>query len=90
MLYGSTLTRIVPYFPDLFMPIVVGGFGIGMIAVILPLCAVAEVGPREIGPVSSITLMVYNLGGPSCWSSSRPCRPRAPCTSAGPRGRSRI
>ena len=31
---------------------------------ILPLCAVAEVGPREIGPVSSITLMVQNLGGP--------------------------
>ena len=31
---------------------------------ILPLCAVAEVGPREIGPVSAITLMVQNLGGP--------------------------
>ncbi len=64
MLYGSTLTRDIPYFPDLFAPVVVGGFGIGMIAVILPLCAVAGVGPREIGPVSSITLMVYNLGGP--------------------------
>jgi EmrB/QacA subfamily drug resistance transporter len=64
MLYGSTLTRHIPYFPDLFMPIVVGGFGIGMIAVILPLCAVAEVGPLEIGPVSAITLMVQNLGGP--------------------------
>jgi EmrB/QacA subfamily drug resistance transporter len=64
MLYGSTLTRHIPYFPDLFMPIVVGGFGIGMIAVILPLCAVAEVGPQEIGPVSAITLMVQNLGGP--------------------------
>jgi hypothetical protein len=64
MLYGSTLTRHIPYFPDLFMAIVVGGFGIGMIAVILPLCAVAEVGPKEIGPVSAITLMVQNLGGP--------------------------
>ena len=64
MLYGSTLTRDIPYFPDLFGPIVVGGFGIGAIAVILPLCAVAEVGPKEIGPVSAITLMVYNLGGP--------------------------
>ena len=31
---------------------------------ILPLCAVADVGPREIGPVSAITLMVQNLGGP--------------------------
>jgi len=64
MLYGSTLDRGIPYFPDLFAPIVIGGFGIGCIAVILPLCAVAEVGPREIGPVSAITLMVQNLGGP--------------------------
>jgi EmrB/QacA subfamily drug resistance transporter len=64
MLYGSTLNRSIPYFPDLVVPIMVGGFGIGVISVILPLCAVAEVGPREIGPVSSITLMVQNLGGP--------------------------
>lgn len=64
MLYGSTLDRNIPYFPDLFAPIVVGGFGIGAIAVILPLCAIAGVGPGEIGPVSSITLMVQNLGGP--------------------------
>lgn len=64
MLYGSTLDRSIPYFPDLFVPIVVGGAGIGLISVILPLCAVANVGPREIGPVSSITLMVFNLGGP--------------------------
>jgi len=64
MLYGSTLDRGIPYFPDLFAPIVIGGFGIGCIAVILPLCAVAEVGPREIGPVSAITLMVQNLDGP--------------------------
>ena len=64
MLYGSTLHRHIPYFPDLFVPIVVGGVGIGLISVILPLCAVANVGPREIGPVSSITLMVFNLGGP--------------------------
>jgi MFS family permease len=64
MLYGSTLNRAIHYFPDLFVPIVVGGFGIGVISVILPLCAVAEVGAREIGPVSAITLMVQNLGGP--------------------------
>ncbi|MDT5013035.1 MAG: hypothetical protein QOH57_4652 [Mycobacterium sp.] len=64
MLYGYTLTRNVPYFPDLFVPFIVGGFGIGMISVILPLCAVAGVGPREIGPVASITLTVQNLGGP--------------------------
>jgi EmrB/QacA subfamily drug resistance transporter len=65
MLYGSKyVNRYIPYFPNLVLPIVVGGFGIGVISVILPLCAVAEVGPREIGPVSSITLMVQNLGGP--------------------------
>src|SRR5690242_15927489 len=58
MLYGSKyVNRYIPYFPNLVLPIVVGGFGIGVISVILPLCAVAEVGPREIGPVSSITLM---------------------------------
>jgi len=64
MLFGSTLTRTIPYFPDLLLPILIGGFGIGVISVILPLCAVAEVGPREIGPVSAVTLMVQNLGGP--------------------------
>ena len=64
MIFGSTLTRTIPYLPALSLPIGVGGFGIGVISVILPLCAVANVGPREIGPVSAITLMVQNLGGP--------------------------
>ena len=64
MLYGSTLDRSISYFPDFVVLIVVGGFGIGVISVVLPLCAVADVGPREIGPVSAIQLMVYNLGGP--------------------------
>jgi EmrB/QacA subfamily drug resistance transporter len=64
MLFGSTLTRAIPYFPDLLLPIVIGGFGIGIISVVLPLCALANIGPREIGPISAITLMVQNLGGP--------------------------
>jgi EmrB/QacA subfamily drug resistance transporter len=64
MVYGSTLDRSIAYFPAFVALIVVGGFGIGVVSVILPLCAVAEVGPREIGPVSAIQLMVYNLGGP--------------------------
>lgn len=64
MLFGSTLERDVPYVPDLVTLFMVGGFGIGVISVVLPLCAVAEVGPKEIGPVSAVTLMVYNLGGP--------------------------
>ena len=33
MLYGSTLDAGIPYFPNLVIPIVVGGFGIGMIVV---------------------------------------------------------
>src|SRR3954452_19137730 len=64
MLYGSTLNRDIPYFPNLVAPLVVGGLGIGVISVVLPLCAIAETGPQEIGPVSAITLMVQNLGGP--------------------------
>ncbi|ORV84188.1 MFS transporter [Mycolicibacterium iranicum] len=64
MLYGSTLDRSIPYFPDLFLPVVVGGVGIGVISVILPLCLLANVAPRDIGPLSSVTLMVFNLGGP--------------------------
>jgi len=64
MLFGSTLNRTIPYFPDLLLPILIGGFGIGIISVVLPLCALANVGPREIGPVSAITLMAQNLGGP--------------------------
>lgn len=47
MLYGSTLNRQIPYFPDLFVPIVVGGLGIGIISVILPLCTLANVGPAR-------------------------------------------
>jgi EmrB/QacA subfamily drug resistance transporter len=64
MLYGSTLNRGIPYFPNLVMPIVVGGIGIGMIIVPLVLSAIAGVGFDRIGPTSAITLMLQNLGGP--------------------------
>ncbi|MBV8929935.1 MAG: MFS transporter, partial [Mycobacteriaceae bacterium] len=64
MVYGSTLNRGIPYFPDLVLPIVVGGFGIGMIVVPLTVSAIAGVGLDRIGPVSAIALMLQNLGGP--------------------------
>jgi EmrB/QacA subfamily drug resistance transporter len=64
MLFGSTLNRGVGYFPDLVLPIVVGGFGIGMIVVPLTVSAIAGVGFDQIGPVSAIALMLQNLGGP--------------------------
>ncbi|MEN4479443.1 MFS transporter [Mycolicibacterium cosmeticum] len=64
MIYGSTLNAGIPYFPNLVLPITVGGFGIGMIVVPLTVSAIAGVGFDEIGPVSAIALMLQNLGGP--------------------------
>lgn len=64
MLYGSTLHAGIPYFPDLVIPITVGGIGIGAIVVPLTLSAIAGVGFDQIGPVSAIALMLQNLGGP--------------------------
>ena len=64
MLYGSTLDRDMPYFPNLVMLITFGGIGIGMIIVPLALSAIAGVGFDRIGPTSAITLMLQNLGGP--------------------------
>ena len=43
MLYGSTLHEGIPYFPNLVLPITVGGFGIGMIVVPLTVSAIAGV-----------------------------------------------
>jgi EmrB/QacA subfamily drug resistance transporter len=64
MLYGSTLHAGIPYFPNLVVPITVGGIGIGMIVVPLTLAAIAGVGFDRIGPASAIALMLQNLGGP--------------------------
>jgi hypothetical protein len=64
MLYGSTLNGDIPYFPNLVIPITVGGFGIGMIVVPLTVSAIAGVAIDEIGPVSAIALMLQSLGGP--------------------------
>ncbi len=54
MIYGSTLNAGIPYFPNLVLPITIGGFGIGMIVVPLTVSAIAGVGFDEIGPVSAI------------------------------------
>ncbi|HEU0190041.1 MAG TPA: MFS transporter [Mycobacterium sp.] len=64
MVYGSTLNAGIPYFPNLVVPIVVGGIGIGLIIVPLALAAIAGVGFDQIGPTSAIVLMLQNLGGP--------------------------
>ena len=64
MLYGSTLHRGVPYFPNLVLPLVVGAIGMGMISVPLGLSLIASVGFDRIGPASAIALMLQILGGP--------------------------
>ncbi|OBK29877.1 MFS transporter [Mycobacterium asiaticum] len=65
MIYGSLfMHRGAPYFPNLVLPIVVGGIGIGMVVVPLTLAAIAGVGFDQIGPVSAMTLMLQSLGGP--------------------------
>lgn len=64
MIYGSTLNAGIPYFPNLVLPITIGGVGIGMIVVPLTISAIAGVGFDQIGPVSAIALMLQNLGGP--------------------------
>ncbi|ODQ88275.1 MFS transporter [Mycolicibacterium holsaticum] len=64
LLYGSTLNGGVPYFPNLLVPIVLGGIGIGLINVPLTLSLVASVGFDRIGPASAVALMLQTLGGP--------------------------
>ena len=64
MLYGSTLHRGIPYFPNLVLPIVVAGIGIGVINVPLGLSLIASVGVDRIGPTSAIAVMLQSLGGP--------------------------
>ncbi|WP_373693184.1 MFS transporter [[Mycobacterium] holstebronense] len=64
MIYGSTINRNLPYFPNFVTLIVLGGLGIGVIVVPLTLSAIAGVGFDQIGPTSAIALMLQNLGGP--------------------------
>jgi EmrB/QacA subfamily drug resistance transporter len=64
MLYGSTLNRGIPYFPNLVLPLVAAGIGIGMINVPLSLSLIASVGLDRIGPASAIGVMLPRFGGP--------------------------
>jgi hypothetical protein len=64
MLYGSTLHRGVPYFPNLVVPLVVGAIGLGVINVPLGLSLIASVDFDHIGPASAIAMMLQILGGP--------------------------
>jgi Na+/melibiose symporter-like transporter len=85
---GSTLNHGVPYFPNLVLPIVIAGIGLGMINVPLGLALIASVGLEQVGPISAIATMLRSLGGPLVLGpSSRPPSRRARCTWAAPMGR---
>jgi EmrB/QacA subfamily drug resistance transporter len=60
---GSTLHRGVPYFPNLVLPIVLGGIGLGLIGLPLSLSLIASVGADRIGPASAVSVMLRSLGG---------------------------
>lgn len=64
MLYGSTLDRDSPYFPNLMVPIVAGGIAFGLLNVPLTLAVIASVDSDRIGPTSAVAVMLMNLGGP--------------------------
>src|SRR6202035_5369312 len=58
MIYGSTFNGQMPYFPNLIVPVVIAGIGIGMIVVPVALSAIAGVCFDQIGPTSAIALML--------------------------------
>jgi hypothetical protein len=64
MLYGSTLHRGIPYFPNLVLPIAVGAIGLGIISLPLGLSLIASVGVDRIGPASAVAAMLSSLGAP--------------------------
>jgi predicted MFS family arabinose efflux permease len=64
LLYGSTLDRTVSYFPTLLILLPLIGFGIGIVMVVVPLCLLVDVPASNIGPLTAIGQMAFNLGGP--------------------------
>jgi EmrB/QacA subfamily drug resistance transporter len=64
LLYGSTLDETTTYMGNLFVLVVGIGFGVGLAVVPLPLCAIAGVGPQDIGPLTAIAQVAQVLFGP--------------------------
>jgi EmrB/QacA subfamily drug resistance transporter len=64
LIYGSTFSQGMPYLPNLVLPILICGIGLGMINVPLMLALVSSVDVDRIGPTSAIALMLQTLGGP--------------------------
>ena len=54
-LYASSMANSDPaYFPKIFVPVLVIGFGVGLAVVPLTLAVVAGVGATEIGPLTAV------------------------------------
>ncbi|MGU3433465.1 MFS transporter [Actinomycetes bacterium M1A6_2h] len=64
LIYASTLDVDAQYWTNLFLPVGGIGFGVGLAVIALPLCAIANVDPDHIGPLTAISLVAQNLGGP--------------------------
>ncbi|EPD69896.1 drug:H+ antiporter-2 (14 Spanner) (DHA2) family drug resistance MFS transporter [Corynebacterium pyruviciproducens ATCC BAA-1742] len=62
--YGSTLDTSASYWPDLLIPILIIGAGIGIVLIPLTLSVVAGVTPDEVGPLTATSLVCQTLGGP--------------------------
>ncbi|MDL9936291.1 MFS transporter [Gordonia sp. ABSL1-1] len=63
-LYASSIATDAPgYFPNIALPVVVIGFGVGLAVIPLTLSVVAGVGPNEIGPLTALAQVAQNLGG---------------------------
>ena len=64
LIYASTLHREAPYFPNLLVPLVIGGIGLALISIPLTLALIASVEARDIGPTSAVATMLQNFGQP--------------------------
>ncbi|HNP58948.1 MAG TPA: DHA2 family efflux MFS transporter permease subunit [Gordonia sp. (in: high G+C Gram-positive bacteria)] len=63
-LYASSMANSDPaYFPKIFVPVLVIGFGVGLAVVPLTLAVVAGVGATEIGPLTAVAQVAQQLGG---------------------------
>ncbi|WP_024806229.1 MFS transporter [Nocardia sp. BMG51109] len=63
-IYGSTLDGGVSYAPTLLILLVGAGLGVGVVIVVAPLCLLVGVPATEVGPLSAIGQMIFNLGTP--------------------------
>ncbi|MBT1192582.1 MFS transporter [Rhodococcus kroppenstedtii] len=64
LIFASRIDVDASYWSDLFLPIGGIGFGVGLAVIALPLCAIAQVRAENIGPLTAISLVAQNLGGP--------------------------